>query len=130
MEENDYRYSDIDLDFEPNPITRDISLKYDAESIKRSLRNLIFTRIYERFFQPDLYGGMYDILFENFTPIQVVVVQNRLEDLILNYEPRISSANVTITENFEGNSIFIEIDFLIVNRINRDQLTIEAQRVR
>ena len=59
------KYSDLDLDFLPNPITKDVPLKYDVEAVKRSIRSLVFTNKYERLFQPDIDAGIHKLLFEN-----------------------------------------------------------------
>ena len=41
-------YSDLDLDFQINPITGDINKKKGADAVKRSIRNLVFTSYYEK----------------------------------------------------------------------------------
>ena len=41
-------FSDLDLLFSPNPITKDVSLKYDVEAVKRSVKHLLFTNRGER----------------------------------------------------------------------------------
>ena len=38
-----YTYSDIDLDFTVHPVSKDVLKKYDDESVKRSVRNLVTT---------------------------------------------------------------------------------------
>ena len=47
-------YSDLDLDFQINPITGDINRKTGTDAVKRSIRNLIFTNYYERPFKSEL----------------------------------------------------------------------------
>ena len=88
------KYSDLDLDFLPNPITKDVPLKYDVEAVKRSIRSLVFTNKYERLFQPDIDAGIHKLLFENFGTIQIVTLRNRLEQAIVNYKPRVTEVNV------------------------------------
>ena len=56
-------FSDLDLLFSPNPITKDVSLKYDVEAVKRSVKHLLFTNRGERLFQPELYCGIRNLLF-------------------------------------------------------------------
>ena len=42
------KFSDIDLNFAKNPLTKDVNIVVDENAIKRSLRNLIQTNTYER----------------------------------------------------------------------------------
>ena len=123
-------YSDLDLDFTINPLTKDVSLKYDAEAVKRSLRNLIFTQRYERLFQPDINSGINNLLFENFGSIQVVTLRSRIEQTIVNFEPRVTEVNVNVYENQELHHLSIEIQFRVRNTPGLQELSIDLQRVR
>lgn len=123
-------YSDLDLDFTMNPLTKDVSLKYDAEAVKRSLRNLIFTQRYERLFQPDINSGINNLLFENFGSVQVVTLRTRIEQTIINFEPRVTEVNVNVYENQELHYLTIEIQFRVRNTPGLQELSIDLQRVR
>jgi len=124
------RFSDLDLDFTINPLTKDVSLKYDAEAVKRSLRNLIFTQRYERLFQPDINSGINNILFENFGSIQVVTLRNRIEQTIVNFEPRVTEVIVNVYENQELHYLTVEIQFRVRNVPGLQELSLDLQRVR
>lgn len=130
MANTESRYSDLDLDFTMNPLTKDVSLKYDAEAVKRSLRNLIFTQRYERLFQPDINSGINNLLFENFGSIQVVTLRSRIEQTIVNFEPRVTEVNVNVYENQELHHLTIEIQFRVRNTPGLQELSIDLQRVR
>ena len=47
-------WSDLDLDFTAHPVTKDIVRKTNVEAVKRSVRNLIRTNMYERPFHPEI----------------------------------------------------------------------------
>ena len=130
MENTESIYSDLDLDFTINPLTKDVSLKYDAEAVKRSLRNLIFTQRYEILFQPDINSGINNLLFENFGSIQVVTLRSRIEQTIVNFEPRVTEVNVNVYENQELHHLTIEIQFRVRNTPGLQELSIDLQRVR
>ena len=130
MANTESTYSDLDLDFTINPLTKDVSLKYDAEAVKRSLRNLIFTQRYERLFQPDINSGINNLLFENFGSIQVVTLRSRIEQTIVNFEPRVTEVNVNVYENQELHHLTIEIQFRVRNTPGLQELSIDLQRVR
>ena len=123
-------YSDLDLDFTLNPITKDVSLKYDAEAIKRSLKNLIFTSRYERLFQPEINAGIDKLLFENYGSIQLVTLRSRLEQTIINFETRVTEVSVEVGENIDRNSLVIDIIFRIRNIPDLQEISIDLQRVR
>ena len=45
-------FTDIDINMTLHPESKDITLKYDINSIKRSIRNLVSTNLFERPFKP------------------------------------------------------------------------------
>lgn len=124
------KYSDLDLDFTRNPITNDVSLKYDAESVKRSMRNLLLTGKNERLFQPDIDGGMRNLLFENFGSIQIVTLANRIEELLVNTEPRLHEISVEVIELSDNNAVRVKIYFRVRNLPEIQTLEVNLQRVR
>ena len=89
-------YSDIDLSFSANPITGDISRKYDVNAVKQSLKTLILTQYYERPFQPKLGSPVYGLLFENIDMITANTLKLQIELMINKYEPRVRSQEVTV----------------------------------
>ena len=66
------QYKDLDLDFGLNSVTKDVNKLTDAEAVKRSVRNLINTNHYERFFRPELGSGLRGLLFE---PVNEITTQ-------------------------------------------------------
>lgn len=124
------KYSDLDLDFTRNPITNDVSLKYDEESVKRSMRNLLLTGKNERLFQPDIDGGIKNLLFENFGSIQIVTLANRIEELLINNEPRLHEISVDVVEQPDLNSVKVRMYFRVRNLPEIQSLEVNLQRVR
>ena len=80
-------YSDLRKDMEVNPITNDLALKTDEESVKESLKNLIPTNKGERLFQPNLGSDVVKSLFDNMTPASIKVLETSIKNTINNYEP-------------------------------------------
>lgn len=126
----DNKYSDLDLDFTRNPITNDVSLKYDEESVKRSMRNLLLTGRNERLFQPDIDGGIKNLLFENFGSIQIVTLANRIEELLVNNEPRLHEISVDVVGQDDRNTVRVRIYFRVRNLPEVQTLEVNLQRVR
>ena len=61
----------------------------DVIGVKRAVKNLVQTNFYERPFQPELGCGIRELLFENFTPMTKVFLENKITEVLLNFEPRI-----------------------------------------
>ena len=60
------RFSDIDLNFEINPLTKDVNILKNEDTVKRSVRNIVLTNFGEKKFQPFFGGNVLAQLFENF----------------------------------------------------------------
>lgn len=91
------KFSDLNLDFTPHPVSGDIVPLRDADSVKRSLRNLMFTGTYERLFQPDLGANLRKLLFEPITPMTQLSLQITISDIIRVHEPRVSIINLQVS---------------------------------
>ena len=90
-------YSDFYKDLITNPISNDLALRTNEESIKESIRNLILTDRGERLMQPNIGSDVRASLFENATPVTLRILEERVRDVINNYEPRASIINIDVT---------------------------------
>ena len=107
-------YKDIDLDFGRNTVTNDINKLTDVEAVKRSVRNLINTNHYERPFHPEIGSGIRGLLFEPMTPLTSLALQRKVEEVLLNFEPRISLVQVLSNANVDRNSYDLKIMFYVI----------------
>ena len=107
-------YKDLDLDFAFNTATKDIQTLTDVESVKRSVRNLINTNHYERPFHPEIGSGIRGLLFEPMTPLTSLALQRKVEEVLLNFEPRISLVQVLSNANVDRNSYDLKIMFYVI----------------
>ena len=83
-------------------------------AVKRALKNLIQTNFYERPFQPELGCGIRELLFENFTPMTKVFLERKIEEVIINYEPRVQLQNVAVDDDQDRNRLVVDIYFYVV----------------
>ena len=127
---NSRRFRDIDLDFSRNAVTNDVNIVEDDVAVKRSLRNLIQTNFYERPFQPELGCGVRELLFENFTPMTKVFLQKKIEEVIINYEPRVELQNVAVDDDQDKNRLVVDIYFYVVGVPGPQVVQTFLQRVR
>ena len=107
-------FKDLDLDFGLNSVTKDVNKLTDAESIKRSVRNLINTNNYERPFHPEIGSGIRGLLFEPSTELTTHFMQQKIAEILNQYEPRIILTGVKVRADDNRNAYNCTISFLIV----------------
>ena len=127
---NSRQFRDIDLDFNRNVVTNDVAVVEDVVAVKRSVRNLIQTNFYERPFHPELGCGIRELLFENFTPMTKIFLQRKIEEVLINYEPRINLQNVAVDDDQDNNRLVVDIYFYVVGVPGPQQVSTFLQRVR
>ena len=123
-------YSDLNLNFTKNPATKDVARLTDVEAVKRSVRNLILTNRFERPFHPEIGSSIRDLLFELITPLNAVLLQDRVEEVIENFEPRAKLVQVATMPQFERNAYAVTISFFVQN--SPDRIVVESflERIR
>ena len=129
-----YVYKDFSLFFTPNPVTGDVTMVTDVQDIKRSVRNLVLTNRFDHPFHPEIASNVRDLLFEQFTPITATLVRNRIEEVLENYEPRVSVTAVEVIDpsfqHMDNNSLNVSIHFQLKNDPNIQTVDVILERVR
>ena len=90
-------FKDINLSFKRHPVTNDVVTIRDEVAIKRPVKNIIFTILGEKPFNPLLGSTVNNSLFELDTQFDAVRIQEEINSVLLNYEPRISNIIATVT---------------------------------
>ena len=127
---NSRSFRDLDLDFSRNAVTNDVNIVEDVVAVKRALKNLVQTNFYERPFQPELGCGIRELLFENFTPMTKVFLESKIEEVIINYEPRVQLQNVAVDDDQDKNRLVVDIYFYVVGVPGPQVVQTFLQRVR
>ena len=127
---NSRRWSDLDLDFQAHPVTKDIVTKTDVEAVKRSVRNLILTNKYERPFQPQIDGGVTRHLFELSSPMTKSNIEGAIKLAVANFEPRAEVISVFVGGDLDRNGFDVTIEFRVVNHPNPVTIEIFLERLR
>jgi phage baseplate assembly protein W len=115
MARNTRTFTDLDLNFLAHPVTKDVTTKTDEQAIKASIRNLILTSNYEKPFHPEIGSPIKSLLFEPASPILPVLIEKAIHQTIDNHEPRVQLSKVTANLSADNNSIYVTIEFVIVN---------------
>jgi phage baseplate assembly protein W len=123
-------YSDIPTNLTIHPIRGDMVLLTNENAVKRSIRNLILTDPYERFFNPGLSTGVKASLFENINRDSESILTNKITDIIDNYEPRANLIRVIAKALPDDNAYNVSIIFSINNNVNPITLDLVLRRVR
>jgi len=125
------QFKDISATFKVNPINYDLIDLKNERAIARSLQNLVLTNFGERFFNQNLGSGVSQLLFEQFDSLTAISIQDKITNVIDNYEPRVSLIEVRATPDEEN----LEYNITIVYRIvgidaQPQQLTFALQSTR
>ena len=107
-------FKDINLSFKRHPVTNDVVAIRDEDAIKRSVKNIIFTILGEKPFEP-LFGSVInDALFDLSTNLSEVAVADEITSSLLNHEPRIADIDVTVTVAADSNEMNCTVQYTIV----------------
>ena len=102
------------MSFERNPLNDDLIGLKNTNAIARSLRNIVFTRPGEKFFDPDFGSRITESLFENMDEVSALAIRDEIEFSITNFEPRVNLIEVRVTPNFTNNEMNATIVYQIV----------------
>ena len=120
-------FTDIDINMTNHPNTKDVVLKYDINAIKRSVKNLLSTNLYERPFKPSLGVDLRGMLFE-LDSTDNIVIKEEISSLISNFEPRVVVNDIGVFSR--GNELSVTMYFTIINSSKPHQLDLILERVR
>ena len=108
------QYRDLDLFFSKKT-NKDLNKVTDIEAVKRSVRNLILHNTFEKPFHPEIGGNVRGLLFENMTPMTSAVIARKIEDSIINHEPRARLVGVKTQPDFDTNGYNVSVYFYVAN---------------
>lgn len=123
-------FSDLSVNLDIHPIKGDLVLLSNVDSVKRSIKNLLFTEPFERPFNPSLGAGLKAYLFENFSADTQYIIREKIREVITNYEPRANLIEVIVKVSPDENSYLASIIFSINNNITPVTLDVVLRRVR
>ena len=123
-------YKDLDLDLTPHPISGDVTPLTGPDAVRRSIRNIVLTNLFERPFRPNIGSRSAHFLFENVDPLTKYALRQEILSAIKANEIRAKVLQILITENIDERRLEIEIDFSIENIPESFNVTIFLERVR
>ena len=130
MANNTRTFSDLDLNFTKNPVTLDVTRRYDEDAVKNALKNLILTANYERPFHSEIGSPIKKLLFEPASPILGAMLKRTIQDTINTFEPRVQIIDIICVVAPDDNTVDVTIDFTILNTTAPITLELTLQRTR
>jgi len=107
-------FKDISLSFSRHPVTNDILILRNEDAIKKSVINLVRTRIGERFFNNLLGTSVDNSLFE-LNGLEVsTILDEEIKTVLSNFEPRIAVNDVMVESMEDSNELNVKISYDIV----------------
>ena len=106
-------FKDVSMSFGRNPINDDVITIKDRNAIARSLRNIVFTRPGEKFFNPNFGSRISESLFDNVNGSTALAVRDEIKRSIENYEPRVDLIRVKVTPDYAGNALNVTIVYFV-----------------
>ena len=100
--------------FKRHPVTNDVVVIRDEDAIKRSVKNIIFTILGEKPFEPNFGSVISESLFDLNTSLNEIRVSDEIKQSLLNYEPRIDDISVTVTVSPDTNEMNCTVQYEIV----------------
>ena len=107
-------FKDINLSFKRHPVTNDVVTIRDEDAIKRSVKNIIFTILGEKPFEPRFGSIVNESLFELDNTYNDILIQDEIKSSLLKFEPRIANLEVTVTVAPDTNEMNCTIQYDIV----------------
>ena len=107
-------FRDINLSFKRHPVTNDLVTIRDEDAIKRSVRNIIFTILGEKPFEPSFGSVINDSLFDLDTNLNEIRIQDEITSSLNRFEPRIDNIIVTVSVVPDTNEMNCTVQYDIV----------------
>ena len=123
-------FRDLDLNFTPHPVRKDINIFKNEYAVINAVKNLILTNHYERPFQPELGSNIRRLLFENVDSVMAAQIEREIEETIINFEPRVQVSKVTANAAPDENRYNVELEFFIINSPDPITINFFLERIR
>lgn len=115
-------YKDLDLTFDVNPLSGDLTKKFGVDAIKQSMKNIILYNIFEKPYSSEFDVGLKNLLFENRGSGFRNFLEKRVRILLEAYEPRVTIQRVLVKSGQNDNSVSISVYYIPKETQNKDTL--------
>ncbi len=125
-------YKDFDFSFKSHPLSSDLSSSSGEAAIKIAIKNLLRLAPFDKPFNREISSPLYEVLFEPMDVATATLMKTNIKYLVEQYEPRISTLNVTVTPYPEDNKYQVDLSFTVKKSGSREslQLFLPVERLR
>lgn len=126
-------YSTFVDSFDLNPQTGFVAMVENEQSVIQSIKNLVFTNVFERPYQPMIGSKIQNLNFNLNDAVTQNDIVETLTETITNFEPRAQQVQVLVSNSpnmIDANEIEITIIFSLKNINNNIQFSFTLPRVR
>ena len=114
-------FKDINLSFKRHPVTNDLVAIKNEDAIKKSVKNIIFTILGEKPYMPLFGTSVNNSLFELSNPLDHIRISDEIQSTLLNFEPRISNIQVTVSNYPDSHELNATIQYDITGAASPSQ---------
>ena len=114
-------FKDINLSFKRHPVTNDLVVIKNEDAIKKSVKNIIFTILGEKPYMPLFGTSINNSLFELSNSLDHIRISDEIQSTLLNYEPRISNIQVTVSNYPDSHELNATIQYDITGMASPSQ---------
>ena len=107
-------FKDINLSFKRHPVTNDVLTVSDEDAIKRSVKNIIFTILGEKPFEPNFGSVINQSLFDLSTNLNEIRISDEITSSLNRFEPRITNVVTTASVYPDSNELNCTVQYSIV----------------
>ena len=123
-------YKDVDTLFGNHPVTRKLNTLTNNAAVARAVKNLILTNKGERPYQPMLGSDVTAQLFELNDGLVEGNLEENIQEVIRNYEPRAELMTVFVNANEDQHTVVVDVTFRVVNQVDPVTINVMLERVR
>lgn len=130
-------YSDFNISFEKDELSRDLTLVEDEKAVMQSVKSLVLTSLFERPFQPSIGSTITRLLFEPLDAVTKTILARTIKEVIDQHEPRAELKYVDIYEGsgpngeqLDPHQLIVNVGFFVFNRPNLVSASIVLRRLR
>ena len=107
-------FKDINLSFKRHPVTNDLVVIKNEDAIKKSVKNIIFTILGDKPFEPNFGSVISRSLFELNTSLNEVRIVDEIKTSLALYEPRIGNVSATVSIYPDSNEMNATVQYDII----------------
>jgi len=123
-------YSDLDLSFQPHPLTGDLPPKVNVDAIRRSVKTLFSLEPFDIPFEPNKQAGLKDLLFEPSSHLTEVAIKTKLEYIFKKIETRANLISIDVEASDDDLGYNITVTYNIKSIMQADTFNFYVERVR